>query len=119
MREFNQLLLNSINDTMHQVFGKSTTQVIYQRLSTNPSASANEAKGDIKSIMSYLEALLGSEQFLILQTTSLKLLFWKLHREYEEVRKHLSMLDRLYELKFQLIDSILRDQNKPHSSRLA
>jgi len=54
--------------------------------------------------------LVGSEVAQIILTISLKDLCAHLQREYEEIEKYFSLLDELYEVKFRLLASFLKEE---------
>ena len=110
MESFVELLSDTIDDTIRQVFGESGSELIYTLVETHVFLKREEVAEKIEAFYAYLEKLLGSEGAHIIQNTSLKRLCLKLRREYEEVEMYFSFLDELYEVKFKLLASLLREE---------
>ena len=103
MERFGELFSEAINATMKRVFGESASELIY-RLSERQAFLKREEVGErIEVFQAYLQRLVGLEISQIILATSLKELCTTLQREYEEVEKHFSFLDELYEVKFKLL----------------
>lgn len=105
MKRFSELLFRAMDDTIRQVFGKATSELIYTIMERHVSLKREEIAENIEAFHTYLEKLLGSEQAQIIQATSIKRLCFKLQREYEEVETYFSVLDELHEIKFKLLVS--------------
>ncbi len=114
MKRFGELLSETMDDTMRQVFGESASEVIYTFMQRHVLLKREEIGEKIEAFYAFLEKLLGSERAQIIQATSLKRLCFKLRREYEEVERYFSVLDELYEIKFKLLASSLK---REHSVR--
>lgn len=110
MKEFNELLFETIDDTIKAVFGESASMLIYGFMESHVSLKREEVGEKIEIFYGFLEKLLGSEGARILQNTGLKCLCLKLQREYEEVEKHFSLLDELYEVKFRLLAASWKEE---------
>lgn len=110
MKKFNELLSETMDDTLRKVFGKSNSNLIYRLVERHLSLKRSEITEKIDDFCAFLEKLLGSERAQIIQATSLKRLCLKLKREYEEVETYFSFLDELYETKFELLASTLKEE---------
>mgnify|MGYP001027441120 CR=1 FL=1 len=110
MKRFGELLFEAIDDTMRLVFGESASKLIFSLMERDVMVKREEVGEKIEVFYSYLEKLLGSEGAQIIQTTSLKRLCLKLRREYEEIEMYFSLLDELYEVKFKLLASSLKEE---------
>jgi hypothetical protein len=110
MKRFGELLFEATDDTMKLVFGKSASKLIYTFMERHVTVKREEIGEKIHDFYSYLEKLLGSKGAQIIQATSLKRLCLKLKREYEEVEMYFSFLDELYEIKFKLLASSLKEE---------
>ena len=110
MERFSELLLEAIDDTMRQVFGESASELIYGFMERQVMVKREEVGEKIEVFYSYLEKLLGSEGAQIIQATSLKRLCLKLRREYKDIEMYFSFLDELYEIKFKLLASSLKEE---------
>ncbi len=108
MKGFGELLFETMDDTIRQVFGESASELIYTLMQRHVLLKREEVGEKIEAFYAYLEKLLGSERAQIIQATSLKRLCLKLRREYEEVERYFSALDELYEIKFKLLASSLK-----------
>ena len=103
VERFGELLSEAINATMRRVFGESASELIY-RLSERQAFLKREEVGErIEAFQAYLQKLVGLEISQIILATSLKELCTTLQCEYEEIEKHFSLLDELYEVKFKLL----------------
>ncbi|MFQ6032457.1 MAG: hypothetical protein ACE5K2_05995 [Candidatus Zixiibacteriota bacterium] len=110
MDRFDELLFEAIDDTIRLVFGESASELIYTSMERQILLKREEVGGKIEAFYAYLEKLLGSEGAQIIQTTSIKRLCLKLRREYEEIETYFSFLDELYEIKFKLLASSLKEE---------
>ena len=110
MEIFDELMFGAMDNTIKQVFGKSASELIYGIAEGHLRLKREELGEKIEVFTAFLEKLLGSEKTQIIQATSMKLLFCRLQQEYEEVEKYFSFLDELYETKFQLLDSSIREK---------
>ena len=109
MDRFGELLFEAIDDTIRLVFGESTSELIY-RILEKCALKREEVGEKIEVFYSYLEKLLGSGGAQVIQETSLKRLYFKLRREYEEVERYFLFLDELYEIKFKLLISSMKEE---------
>jgi len=103
MKRFSELLLEAVDETMRQIFGKSTSEMIYGFMERQVMVKREEIGEKMEVFYSYLEKLLGSEGAQIIRETSLRRLCLKLQREYEEIETYFSFLDKLYEVKLKLL----------------
>jgi len=110
MERFGELLFEAIDDTMRMVFGESASELVYSLMERHALLKREEFGEKIEVFFSYLEKLLGSEGARIIQNISLKRLCLKLRREYEEIEMYFSFLDELYEIKFKLLASLLKEE---------
>lgn len=110
MDRFDELLFDATDTTMKLVFGESASELIYRLMERRALLKREEIGKKIEVFYSYLGMLLGSEGARIIQNTSLKRLCLKLRREYEEMESYFSFLDELYEIKFQLLSSSLKEE---------
>lgn len=107
MERFGELLFETMNDTIRQVFGESASELIYRLMERRVSLKREEVGEEFEAFYAFLEKLLGSEGAQILQATSLKRLCLKVRREYEVIERYFSFLDELYEFKFKILVSPL------------
>jgi len=110
MEIFDELMFGAMDNTIKQVFGKSTSELIYRVAECHLRLKQEELGEKIEVFTAFFEKLLGSEKTQIIQATSMKLLFCRLQQEYEEVEKYFSFLDELYETKFKLLASSFREK---------
>jgi len=103
MKRFSELLFETTDDTMRQIFGESTSEMIYGFMERQVIVKREEVGERMEVFYSYLEKLLGSEGAQIIRETGLRRLCLKLQREYEEIETYFSFLDKLYEIKFKLL----------------
>jgi len=103
MKRFGELFFEATDDTMRQIFGESTSEMIYGLMERQVMVKREEIGERVEDLYSYLEKLLGSEGAQIIRETSLRRLCLKLQREYEEIETYFSFLDKLYEVKFKLL----------------
>lgn len=115
MENFNNLMFEALDDALRLVLGENVSQVIYSLIERQPSLQLKETSKKNKITITYLEKLLGKEGAHIIQTISIKRLCLKLKREYEEVEAHFTFLDTLYEMKFQLLASMLNGKQLTHN----
>ena len=115
MEKFNDLMFETLDDTLRLVLGETVSQLIYSLTKRQPSLQLKEASNKNEVAISYLEKLLGKEGAQIIQTISIKRLCLKLKREYEEVEDHFSFLDELYEMKFKLSAPLLNGKHSNHN----
>lgn len=109
MERFGELLSETIDFTMRQVFGESASELIYRLMERQVSLKREEVGEKIEAFQAYLEKLVGSEVAQIILATSLKGLCTGLRREYEEVERYFWLLDELYEAKFRLLAPSLKE----------
>lgn len=115
MKRFDELLSETMDNTLRQVMGESASKLIYTLMERNVLLKREEMGEKIEAFHAYLEKLLGSERAQIIQATSLKSLCLRLRQEYEEVEGYLSVLDELYEIKFKLLASHLKQDRSVYS----
>ena len=115
MENFNELMFETLGDTLRLVLGETVSQLIYSLSKRQPSLQLEEANNKNEVTINYLEKLLGKEGAQIIQTISIKRLCLKLKREYEEVEAHFSFLDELYETKFKLLAPLLNGKYSTHN----
>jgi len=106
-------MFEALDDTLRRVLGESVSELIHSLTERQPSPELKQSGGNIETIISYLEKLIGKEGTQIIQTASIKRLCLKLKQEYEEVEDHFLFLDELYEMKFKLLVPL---QNEKHSA---
>lgn len=111
MEKFGELLSRSMDDTMRRVFGESASELIYRLMERHVSLRREEIGEKIEAFYAYLEKLLGSEEAQVIRATSLRRLYLKLRREYEEVERYFSFLDELYEIKFRLLIPSFKEES--------
>jgi len=111
MERFGELLSDTMDDTMRQVFGETASELIYRLAERHVPLKREEVGEKVEAFYAYLEKLLGSERAQIIQNISLRRLCLKLRREYEEVEKYFWFLDELYEIKFNLLASSLKGES--------
>lgn len=110
MKGFRVLLSETMDDTMRQVFGESTSELIYRLMERQLSLKREEVGEKIEVFQAYLQKLVGSDVAQIILSMGLKELCTKLRREYEEVEKYFSFLDELYDVKFRLLAPFLKEE---------
>lgn len=110
MKRFGELLFETVDDTIRLVFGESVSKLIYGAMERLVLVKREKVSEKIEVFYSYLEKLVGLEGARIIQNTSLKRLCLKLRREYEEIEMYFSFLDELYEVKFKLLASSLKEE---------
>lgn len=110
MKGFGVLLSETMDVTMRQVFGESTSELIYRLMERQLSLKREEVGEKIEVFQAYLQKLVGSDVAQIILSTGLKELCTKLRREYEEVEKYFSFLDELYDVKFRLLAPFLKEE---------
>ena len=104
------LLSETMDVTMRQVFGASTSELIYRLMERQLSLKREEVGEKIEVFQAYLQKLVGLEVAQIILATGLKGLCLKLRREYEEVEKYFLLLDELYDVKFKLLAPFLKEE---------
>lgn len=113
MKGFEELLSETLDGTLRQVFGESTSELIYRLMESRVFLKKEEIGMKFEAFYAYLNMLLGSEKAQILESASLKRLCAQVWREYEKMEKYFSFLDDLYEVKFRLLASILERERSP------
>lgn len=99
-----------IDVTIKRVFGESASELIYSVMERQASLNREEISEKIDDFQVYMRKLVGSEIAQIVLVTSLKDLCTRLQREYEEVEKYFSVLDELYEIKFNLLSPSSKEE---------
>jgi hypothetical protein len=97
-------------DTMRQVFGESTSELIYRIMERQLCLKREEVGERIDDFHVFVKKLVGSEIAQIILATSLKGLCTELQREYEEIETYFSFLDELYDVKFRLLAPFLKEE---------
>lgn len=110
VERFGGLLSETIGVTMRQVFGQSASELIYSLMERQVSLKREEVGERIEVFHAYVEKLVGSEVAQIILAIGLKRLCTEIRREYEEVERYFSVLDELYEVKFRLFASLLKEE---------
>ncbi|UCC58084.1 MAG: hypothetical protein JSW14_06925 [Candidatus Bathyarchaeum sp.] len=115
MEKFNELMFETLRDTLRLVLGETVSQLIHSLTKRQTSIQLKEDSNKNEVAITYLEKLLGKEGAQIIQTISIKRLCLKLKREYEEVEAHFLVLDELYEMKFKLLAPLLNGKHSTHN----
>ena len=110
MEIFDELMFGALDTTIKQVFGNSASELIYRVTEDHLKLKREELGEKIEVFTAFLEKLLCLEKAHIIQAASMKLLFYRLRQEYDEVEKYFSLLDELYETKFKLLTSSIREK---------
>jgi hypothetical protein len=92
----------ALDDTLRSVLGKDIFELIHNYKKRRATA-ITKLDNNIDEVISYLEKLIGKEGTQIIQAISFKRLCLKLKQEYEEVEDYFSLLDKLYEMKFNML----------------
>lgn len=103
MKDFDELFWESVHSTIAWIFGEAPSELMCGLAERQASLKREENGVKIEVFHDYLEKLLGSERTQVVWAASLKCLVINLKQEYEEIKKHLSLLDQLYEAKFKLL----------------
>jgi len=110
VKRFGELLSQTIDVTMKEIFGESASELIYRLMERQMSLKREEVGEKIEAFHAYVKKLVGLEVAQIILATSLKELCAELRREYEEIEKYFSLLDELYEVKFRLLTPFLKEE---------
>lgn len=110
MQKFETLLSEAMKVTIMQIFGKAAFDTIYRSAESHISLKREDIGEKFEAFCLHLEKLLGPEKSMIIHTASLKRLCLTLKQEYEKVDSYFSLLDKLYEVKFKLVDSSLVEE---------
>jgi hypothetical protein len=110
MKEFEELLSETLDGTLRQVFGEPASELIYRLMESHVFLRREEIGTKSEGFFAYLNRLLGPENTQILQSVSLRCLCHQMRREYEEIEEYFSFLDGLYEVKFRLLVSVLEQE---------
>jgi hypothetical protein len=103
VEKFGELLSETMNDTLRRIFGESASELINRLIEKCGFLKPEVISEKSKAFYDYLEKLLGLEGAQIVRNLSVKRLYFKLQREYEETEKYFTLLDELYEIKFKLL----------------
>jgi len=103
VKRFGELLSETMDVTLRQVFGESTSELIYRLMERQALLRREEVGERIEAFHAYLGKLVGSEVAQIILATGLKALCAELRREYEQVENYFWLLDGLYEIKLNLL----------------
>lgn len=101
VEEFEKILLETIDEGMVQVFGNTSTGVIYDYLKGNHKLSKEDIPENLEVFSFSLEKMFGFGAIL-LEKLVLKKLYKKLGLKYEE-KKGYKFLDYIKELKSQIL----------------
>ena len=114
MDNFEDLMSEALDDTLRKVLGKDIFELIhnYRKRKTTTLTTLND---NIDEVITYLEKLIGKESTQIIHAISVKRLCLKLKQEYEEVEDYFSFLDKLYEMKFNLLAPSKDEEHKAHN----
>lgn len=107
MKSFGELLFETMDDTVRKVLGESASELICRLIERHVSLKREKVGEKFEALFTFLKKLFGSEGAQIIQNTSLKRLYLRLWREYEDIERYFSFLDELYEIKFELLFSSL------------
>lgn len=110
MKRFGELLSETMNVTMRQVFGDSASELIYRLMERQVLLKREEVGEKIEVFHAFLQRLVGLEVAQIILASSLKDLCTLLRREYEEIEKYFLFLDELYDVKFRLLVPSLKEE---------
>ena len=103
MKRFGVLLSEVMDITMKEIFGESTSELIFRLMERQVSLKRKEVGEKVEAFHAYLKRLVGSEVAQIILARGLKNLCAELRREYEEIEKYFVFLDELYEIKLNLL----------------
>jgi len=101
MEEFKKILLETIDESMVQVFGSTSTEVIYDYIEGNHDLRKEDIAENLEIFSSSLEKMFGFGATL-LEKLVLKKLYMKLGLKYEE-KEGYKFLDYIKELKSQIL----------------
>jgi len=101
MEEFERILMETIDESMVQVFGKTSTGVIYDFIKENHDLRKEDIPENLEIFSSCLEKMFGFGATL-LEKLVLKKLYTKLGLKYKEKEGH-KFLDYIKELKSQIL----------------
>jgi len=113
MKKFSELLLESLDVTIRQIFGESAPELIYSLMEKQAHLKPEKTGNNLEAFHAYMRRLVGLEIAQTILAVSLKKLCAKVEQEYEQVESHLSLLDALYEIKFKLLTP---SSNETHSA---
>lgn len=104
----------ALDDTLRRILGKDIFELIhkYRKRRTTTLTTLNS---NIDDVITYLEMLIGKERTQIIHAMSVKRLCLKLKQEYEEVEDYFSFLDKLYEMKFNLLTPSKDEEHNAHN----
>jgi len=111
VERFSELLSETVNTTIREVFGEPTSELIYSVIEKQGSLKREEVGERIEDFHCYVKKLVGSEVAQIILAASLKQLCVKLREEYDQIESYFSLLDELYEAKFRLLSSLLKEES--------
>jgi len=101
MEEFERILMETIDESMVQVFGKTSTGVIYDFIKENHDLRKEDIPENLEIFSSSLEKMFGFGATL-LEKLVLKKLYTKLGLKYKE-KEGYKFLDYIKELKSQVL----------------
>jgi len=107
IKEFEKILLETIDESMVQVFGNTSTGVIYDFIKGNHGLRKEDIAENLEIFSSSLEKMFGFGATL-LEKLVLKKLYTKLRLKYEE-KEGYKFLDYIKELKSQIILDYMKE----------
>jgi len=107
VKEFEKILLETIDESMVQVFGNTSTGVIYDFIKGNHGLRKEDIPESLEIFSSSLEKMFGFGA-LLLEKLILKKLYTKLGLRYEENEGY-KFLDYIKELKSQIILDYMKE----------
>jgi len=110
MKEFEKILLETIDESMAQVFGNTSTEVIYDYLKGNHKLGKETIPENLEIFSSSLEKMFGFGAIL-LEKLVLKKFYTKLGLKYEE-KEGYKFLDYIKELKSQILLDYMKEMKK-------
>jgi hypothetical protein len=104
LKQFDRLMLQSLNRTVRFIFGESASQIVWDFLDRHQSLKRDIGQ-EIEAFCAFLDALLGSERAQVVYVASLRFLHHELQQEYARVQDYLAILDELDKLRLRLLAS--------------
>ena len=101
MNDFNNLLIDSVNSLIKQVFGSKSSNLVLNYINNCDSLDAENQ--DFEKLMEKLKQLFGSEISSILLNESMRNLHYALQNEYRQAKDYLDFLEQIYKTKFDMI----------------
>lgn len=101
MKDFDKLVLDSLDSLIVNVFGKHTSAYILNP--DNKSGPQNFDDKSLENTINYLERVFGSKVSNVLYSACIKQVYVDLQQEYKEVEKYFDVLDAIYKTKFDIV----------------